>query len=205
MSWPLLPVPITSARLPFQSSPSRYWLECSTCPAKSFSVGISGKFGMPLTPVAITTCRGCMRRAVPSARRSVDGPALSRLVVRAALEFRAGPVVELHRLHIGLEPVGELVLRDVGRPVRRKRHVGQVIDLHLVVQRQRVVALAPVVADALLAVDDQRVDAELRQARARSTARPVRRRPPAPPGRDRHSAAADLRWSSQLGPRKSRE
>jgi hypothetical protein len=35
------------------------------------------------------------------------------------------------------------------------------IDLHLVVQRQRVIALAPVVADARLAIDDQRVDAEL--------------------------------------------
>ena len=51
-------------------------------------------------------------------------------------------------LGIGLEPVRELVLRDVDRQVRRERQVGQVVDVHLVVQRQRVVALAPVVADA---------------------------------------------------------
>ena len=37
--------------------------------------------------------------------------------------------------------------------------------MHFVVQRQRMVARAPVVADALVAVDDQRVDAELMQAR----------------------------------------
>ena len=44
---------------------------------------------------------------------------------------------------------------------RRERHVGQVVDLDLVVQRERVVALAPVVADALVLVDDERVDADL--------------------------------------------
>ena len=120
--------------------------------------------GMPLTPVAITTWRGRMERVAPS-RRKRDGPALLFLVVAAAQEFRAGPVVELHALDVGLEPVGELVLRNVGRPVRRERHVRQVIDLHLIVQRQRVVAVAPVVADARLAVDDQRVDLQLRQPR----------------------------------------
>ena len=66
---------------------------------------------------------------------------------------------------IGLEPVGELVLGDIDRPVRRERHIGQVIDLHLIVQRQRVIALAPVVADARLAVDDQRIDLQLLQPR----------------------------------------
>ncbi len=71
MSWPLLPVPITMARLPFQLSPSSYWLECITLPAKSFRPAISGTLGMPLTPVASTTWRGCMVRLVPSARRSV--------------------------------------------------------------------------------------------------------------------------------------
>ena len=39
------------------------------------------------------------------------------------------------------------------------------IDVDLVVQRQRVIALAPVVADARVAVDDQRIDAELLQPR----------------------------------------
>ncbi len=39
------------------------------------------------------------------------------------------------------------------------------IDLDLVVQGQRVIALAPIVADPRLAVDDQRVDLELLQPR----------------------------------------
>ena len=38
------------------------------------------------------------------------------------------------------------------------------IDVHLVVQDQRVITLAPVVADARFTVDDQRIDAELREA-----------------------------------------
>ena len=54
MSWPLLPVPMISAFLPFQSSPSAYWLECRTVPRKFCKDGMSGRLGMPLSPVAIT-------------------------------------------------------------------------------------------------------------------------------------------------------
>ena len=139
--------------------------------------------------------------AVGAAQRHVQRPSL--LVVAAALELGAGPEIQLHALDIGLEPVGELVLRDVGRPGRRKRHVGQVIDLHLVVQRQRVVALAPVVADARPRSTTS-VSTAAAQPR-RDTARPGRRRPPARPARGRHSRSSALRRSSQLGPRKSRE
>ena len=103
------------------------------------------------------------RRPVGAAQR--DRPPPFAFVVRAARELGARPVVELHAFHIGLEPVGELVLGNVGRPVRRKRHVGQVIDLHLVVQGQRVIAVAPVVADARLAIDDQGVDLQLGEPR----------------------------------------
>ena len=104
-------------------------------------------------------------RAVRAPQR--HRPARVLFIVGAALEFNAVPVVELHRLGVGLEPVRELVLRDVDRPVRRERHVRQVVDVHLVVQRERVVAPAPVVADARPAVDDQRVDLELAEARRR--------------------------------------
>ena len=165
MSWPLLPVPMTSARLPLQASPSSYWLECSTVPPKFVkrrnvrNVRNAADAGRHHDVARAHLAR----RAVGAAQH--DRPAAVRLVVGAALELGAGPVVELHALHIGLEPAGELVLRNVGRPVRRKRHVGQVIDLHLVVQRQRVIALAPVVADARLAIDDQRVDLQLREPR----------------------------------------
>src|SRR4029078_469939 len=37
--------------------------------------------------------------------------------------------------------------------------------VHFIVQRQRMIARAPVVADAVVPIDDQRVDAELMKAR----------------------------------------
>ena len=103
-------------------------------------------------------------------------PAAFSFVVAAADELGAGPEIQLQALDISLEPVGKLVLRNIDRPIRRERHIGHVIDLHLVVQRQGMIALAPVVADALLAVDDQRIDPQRLQ-----------------PGRDRQPgmAAAD--------------
>ena len=113
-------------------------------------------------------------------------PASFRLIVGATLELGAGPEVQLHGVDIGLEPVGELVLGDIDRPVRRERHIGQVIDLHLIVQRQRVIAFAPIVADPRLAIDDQRIDLQLLAAARRSKARPARRRPPARRDRGRH-------------------
>ena len=54
LHWGVLPVPTTMTRLPFQGPLSWYWLECRTVPAKLFRLGISGKAGMPLTPVAST-------------------------------------------------------------------------------------------------------------------------------------------------------
>ncbi len=90
-------------------------------------------------------------------------PIAHRFVIGAADKLGSGPDVQLHRLGIGLEPAGQLVLGDVGGPVRRERHVGQVVDLDLVVQRQRVVAQAPIIADPLVAVDPQGIDAELGQ------------------------------------------
>ena len=41
-------------------------LDRVTVPAKFRRLGMSGMLGMPLTPVAITTWRGCNVRAVPS-------------------------------------------------------------------------------------------------------------------------------------------
>jgi len=87
-----------------------------------------------------------------------NGPSLFAFVVGPALEFRAGPIAELHAFHIGLEPAGKLIFGDIGRPVRWKRHVRKVVDLHLIVQRQRVITVAPVVTDTLLAVYDQSID-----------------------------------------------
>lgn len=87
-----------------------------------------------------------------------NGPSSLSLVVCAALKLGSGPVVELHAFDIGLEPAGKFVFRDVGRPVTWKRHVGQVVNVNLIVQSQRVIAIAPVVTNALFTVHDQRID-----------------------------------------------
>jgi hypothetical protein len=94
-----------------------------------------------------------------------DVPLAARGVVGAALQRGAGPEIQLHCLDVRLKPVRQFVFRDVGREARRERQIGQVIDVYFVVQRQRVVAFAPVVADAFVAVDDQRIDAERMQPR----------------------------------------
>ena len=54
------------------------------------------------------------------------------------------------------------------------------IDLHLVVQGQRVVAVAPVVSNALFTVHDQRIDVQLSQACCD-------RKPGLPPAYDQHN------------------
>jgi hypothetical protein len=87
-------------------------------------------------------------------------PGLRRLVVFGALKRGPGPEIDLHALDIGFEPVGDLVLGDVIRPVRRERHVAEVIDRRLVVQLEAVIAQPPVVADTLLLVDHKRIEAQ---------------------------------------------
>src|SRR4051812_7954948 len=52
-----------------------------------------------------------MQRALrPIGLPQADGPASGLLIIRAAFEFGARPVVELHALDISLEPSRELVL-----------------------------------------------------------------------------------------------
>ena len=92
-------------------------------------------------------------------------PAIGGCVPGAAGQFGVRPDVEFHRLGVDLEPVGQHVLGNEHRPGARERHVGQVVDARLVVQRQGVVAAAPTVADARLAIHHQRIDAEQGQAR----------------------------------------
>ena len=76
--------------------------------------------------------------------------------------------------------------------------------MHFVVQGERVVALAPVVADALVAIDDQRVDAERAEPRRD-------REPRLAAAHHQHGrivigvGRALWRWSSQFSPPKSRE
>ena len=94
-----------------------------------------------------------------------DAPFAALVVIASGDKLGACPEVQLHRFDVEFEPVRELVLRNVDRERRWERQIGQVVDVHFVVQCQRVIARAPVVADTRMAVDDQRVDAELMQAR----------------------------------------
>ena len=100
-----------------------------------------------------------------------DRPLLRTFVVSACYQFSAGPVIQFQTFDIGLEPARQLVLRNEHRPVGREGHEGQVIDMHFVMQHQRVVALAPVVADVFVTVDDQGVDVEILQPRGHRQSR----------------------------------
>ena len=84
----------------------------------------------------------------------------------ADLHGRGAPVVELHHLRVHLQPVADLVLGREHRPVLGELDVRQVVVPDRVVQAERLVALAPGVAGALVALDDDRRHAELAQPRA---------------------------------------
>ena len=95
-----------------------------------------------------------------------DRPLAGVLVVARALGGRGAPVVELHHPRVHLQPVADLVLRREHRPVLGELDVRQVVVPDRVVQAERLVALAPGVAGALVALDDDRRHAELAQPRA---------------------------------------
>ena len=97
-------------------------------------------------------------RSVPALK--IQGPGTGRDIMVAADKRGVGPAIEFHRLDIELEPVRQHVLRDIDRPGRWKRHVGQMVDVDFVVQGQGVVTAAPVVADALVLLDQQGIDAQ---------------------------------------------
>ena len=123
---------------------------------------MSGWLGIPLTPVAMIIM-AWLHDALATIGQAQSGlPFGSRLIIVTADELRRCPEVQFERFDIGLEPVGQLVLGNVRRPVWRERHVGEMIDLDLIVQRQGVISQPPVVANALFLVDNQRIDTELR-------------------------------------------
>ena len=96
----------------------------------------------------------------------LDGPALGVLVERRRQARRLRPVRHLHHPGVELQPVADLVLGREHRPVLRERQVRQVVVPDRVVQAQRLVALAPLVARPLVAVDDDGGHPELAQPRA---------------------------------------
>ena len=95
--------------------------------------------------------------------RELHRPALGSAVPGGMGEVRIGPAIDFHGIGIEFKPVPQHVLGDVFRPGRRERHIGQVVEVDGVVQRERVVALAPAVADARPVLDHQRIDPQLVQ------------------------------------------
>ena len=156
---------------------------------------------------ACRTCRWRAPAASAAARRGWPSRSTSTVHSRvsssydARLGLGARPVVELHHLRVGLEPVGDLVLGREHRPVVGELDVGQVVVPDRVVQAQRLVAAAPLVARAApcLSIDDasaRRAGAAGRRARCR----PGRRRRPArrAGSRSRARGASRSRRSRQV-------
>src|SRR5215831_10653927 len=85
------------------------------------------------------------QRTCPAFTSQVDRPAPA--FVRGPADLSAGPEIEPQLLRVVLKPAGEPVLRNVNRPVRRERLIRKMIYVLPVVQRQRVITPAPVVAD----------------------------------------------------------
>ncbi|MCY1209700.1 hypothetical protein D9M72_213620 [compost metagenome] len=99
-----------------------------------------------------------------------DFPFLLLLVVARRLADAGRPVVELHDLGVHLQPIADLVLGREDRPVLGEGDVGQVVVPDRVVQAQRLVALSPAIAGALVLFDDEGGYVQLAQARAQRDA-----------------------------------
>ena len=100
------------------------------------------------------------RRAVA---HDADAPFAGGLVVAGARALGAAPEVELHDLRVHLQPVAHLILGRVDGPVIGERDVRHVVEPHRVVERERLVAVAPRVAGPRAALDDDRRHAQAPQ------------------------------------------
>jgi hypothetical protein len=95
-----------------------------------------------------------------------DGPGASRIVPLGGHELCARPHVELEKRCVCLEKLAQLVLGREDGPLWWKGQVWQVVVPYRVVQDELVVPFPPVVADALVFIDDQGVDAERLESRS---------------------------------------
>src|SRR5215475_9994328 len=107
--------------------------------------------------------RGRITRSAPSARCSVT---VQRLAVASWLPLTNSvpgqQLICMASAYISSQ-LASMSLGGVFRPVRREWHVRQMVDVDLIVQRQRMVTHAPVVSDPQQLIDDQRIDVQLDQ------------------------------------------
>ena len=162
MSKAELLLPTTTTFLPTYASGPGCADEWCWSPRNTSWPGRTGMFGLPDIPVASTSCLGRSVSGLPS--RSISTVQSAGLLgVRRTGGDRGGPVRHLHHLRVGLQPVADLVLRREDRPVVGELQVGQVVVPDRVVQAQRLVAAAPLVAGPRVLVDHQTGYAELSQ------------------------------------------
>ena len=132
----------------------------------------------------------------------LDGPLAGLLGVRRAGGDGARPVRHLHHLGVELQPVADLVLGGEHGPVVRELEVRQVVVPDRVVQAQRLVAAAPLVAGPRRACRSPGWARRAGAAGPRGRCRPGRRRPPARragwccPGSRPRPGDAPSRWSA---------
>ena len=103
---------------------------------------------------------------------TVDGhrPVLRVFMILSAATEGGVPVVQLHDLGVHLQPIADLVLRREHRPMVGKRQVGEVVVPHGVVQAERLVAIPPRIAGAMVLFDDERRHFQAFQPRRQSDA-----------------------------------
>ena len=116
-------------------------------------------------------------------------PLAGHLIVCSALGLAGAPVVQLHHLGVHLQPIADLVLGGKDWPVVGEGHVRQVIVPDRIVQAERLIALAPRVAGALVLLDNDRGHAKALEAGAHGD--------PTLPAADDH--AVGLRAVAKLG------
>ena len=160
--------PDDHARFPRYASGPGWADEWCWSPRNRSMPGKDGRLGLPDMPVARTSCAGRNTIGWPS-RSTLHCPLAGRLVVGRALGLGIGPVVELHDLRVGLQPVGDLVLGREDRPAGGELQIRQVVVPDRVVQAEGLVAAAPLVTGTAF-VDDDRGHAELTEPGAEGDA-----------------------------------
>jgi len=99
-----------------------------------------------------------------------DDPLAGLVVVPCVLALGLHPVIQLHDLGIGFEPVAHLVLGREHRPIVREGQVGQVVVPDRIMQAERLVALAPGIAGPVVLLDDDGRNVQALQPRAQCDA-----------------------------------
>ncbi|MPL79701.1 hypothetical protein SDC9_25585 [bioreactor metagenome] len=100
----------------------------------------------------------------------LDLPGAACRVKARLLHLGARPVIQLHHLGVHLEPVADLVLGGEDRPVVGELDVGQMVVPDRVMQAERLVARAPLVAGPVMLVEHDGRHAKLAQPRGKGDA-----------------------------------